>query len=161
MKLIDISLYNSIKIEGRASPTDSEQNCWRLAMRAIVIKEFGGPEVLALEDRPAPEPQPGHVVIEVKAFGLNHAEIYFRKGAWGDVAEISGIECVGVVKADPDGRFLPGEKVMALVGGMGRSINGSYAELVSVPASNLVAVETDLPWDELAAIPESYATAWT
>ena len=50
---------------------------------------------------------------------------------------------------------------MALVGGMGRSINGSYAELVSVPASNLVAVETDLPWDELAAIPESYATAWT
>ena len=55
----------------------------------------------------------------VKAFGLNHAEIYFRKGAWGDVAEISGIECVGVVKADPDGPFVPGEKVMALVGGHG------------------------------------------
>ena len=130
-------------------------------MRAIVIKRYGGPEVLAIEERPDPEPAAGHVLVEVKAFGLNHAEVYFRKGVWGDVAEISGIECVGVVKADPDGRCKAGQKVMALVGGMGRSINGSYAELVSVPASNLVAVETDLPWDELAAIPESYATAWT
>jgi NADPH2:quinone reductase len=130
-------------------------------MRAIVIKQYGGPEVLAFEDRPDPEPRPGRVVIEVKAFGLNHAEIYFRKGAWGDVAEISGIECVGVVKADPDGRLAPGKKVVALVGGMGRSLNGSYAELVSVPASNVVAIDSDLPWADLAAIPESYATAWT
>lgn len=130
-------------------------------MRAIVIKQYGGPEVLAFEHRPDPEPKPGHVVIAVKAFGLNHAEIYFRKGAWGEVAEISGIECVGVVKADPDGRLAPGHKVMALVGGMGRSLNGSYAELVSVPAGNVVAIDTDLPWADLAAIPESYATAWT
>jgi NADPH:quinone reductase len=130
-------------------------------MHAIVIKQYGGPEVLALEERPIPEPKPGHVVIEVKAFGLNHAEIYFRKGAWGDVAEISGIECVGVVKADPDRRFAVGQKVMAIVGGMGRSFNGSYAELASVPASNVVAVNTDLSWEDLAAIPESYATAWT
>jgi NADPH:quinone reductase len=130
-------------------------------MRSIVIKQYGGPEVLAIEERPVPEPKPGHVIIEVKAFGLNHAEIYFRKGAWGDVAEISGIECVGVVKADPDRRFVAGQKVMAIVGGMGRSFNGSYAEVASVPASNVVAVKTDLPWEELAAIPESYATAWT
>ena len=114
-------------------------------MRAIVIKQYGGPEVLALEERPAPEAKPGHVIIEVKAFGLNHAEVYFRKGAWGDVAEISGIECVGVVKADPDGRFAPGEKVLAIVGGMGRSLNGSYAELVSVPSRNVAAIQTDLP----------------
>jgi len=130
-------------------------------MRAIVIKQYGGPEVLAIEERPDPRPQPGHVVIEVKAFGLNHAEIYFRKGAWGQVAEISGIECVGTVKSDPDGQFAPGRKVMALVGGLGRGINGSYAEQVSVPRSNVVAVDTELPWEELAAIPESYATAWT
>ena len=130
-------------------------------MRAIVIKQYGGPEVLALEERPEPEPRSGHVLIEVRAFGLNHAEIYFRKGAWGDVAEISGIECVGLVKSDPDGRFAPGQKVMAVVGGMGRSFNGSYAELVSVPASNVAAIRTDLPWEQLAAIPESYATAWT
>jgi NADPH:quinone reductase len=130
-------------------------------MRAIVIKQYGGPEVLAVEERPIPEPMPGHLIIEVKAFGLNHAEIYFRKGEWGAVAEISGIECVGLVKADPSGHFVAGRKVMAMVGDMGRSINGSYAELTSVPASNVVAVKTDLPWEELAAIPESYATAWT
>jgi NADPH:quinone reductase len=130
-------------------------------MRAIVIKRYGGPEVLAIEERPEPTPESGHVVIEVKAFGLNHAEIYFRKGVWGDVAEITGIECVGRVKADPDRRFKPGQTVMAVVGGMGRSINGSYAEYVKVPSSNVVAVDTDLPWEELAAIPESYATAWT
>ena len=130
-------------------------------MRAIVIKQYGGPEVLALEERPEPQSKPGHVIIEVKAFGLNHAEVYFRKGAWGDVAEISGIECVGMVKANPDGHFAPGQKVLAIVGGMGRSFNGSYAELVSVPSSNVAAIQTDLPWEDLAAIPESYATAWT
>jgi NADPH:quinone reductase len=130
-------------------------------MRAIVIKQYGDPEVLQIEDRPDPQPKPGHVVIDVKAFGLNHAEIYFRKGVWGDVAEISGIECVGTVKSDPDGRFAPGQKVMALVGGLGRSINGSYAEQVSVPHANVVTVESKLSWEDLAAIPESYATAWT
>jgi NADPH:quinone reductase len=148
---IDRALGFSLKFCGNLEPI----------MRAIVIKHYGGPEVLAIEHRPAPDPKPGHVVIEVKAFGLNHAEIYFRKGAWGDVAEISGIECVGVVKADPEGRFSAGQKVMALVGGMGRSIDGSYAELARVPASNVVAVNSDLAWEDLAAIPESYATAWT
>ena len=130
-------------------------------MRAIVIKQPGGPEVLSVEERPDPTPAPGQVLIEVKAFGLNQAEIYFRKGVWGNVAEISGIECVGVVKRDPERGFEPGQKVMAVVGGMGRNINGSYAELVAVPSSNVVTVDTDLSWEDLAAIPESYATAWT
>jgi NADPH:quinone reductase-like Zn-dependent oxidoreductase len=130
-------------------------------MRAIVIKQYGGPEVLQIEERPDPEPKPGHVVIDVKAFGLNHAEIYFRKGAWGDVAEITGIECVGTVRSDPDSRFAPSQKVMALVGGLGRSMNGSYAEQVCVPTTNVVAVDSNLSWEDLAAIPESYATAWT
>ena len=130
-------------------------------MRAIVIKTHGGPEVLAIDERPDPKAKLGEVVIEVKAFGLNHAEIYFRKGAWGEVAEITGIECVGLVKDDPEGRFHPGQKVAALVGGMARNRNGSYAELTSVPSINVVAIKTDLPWAELAAIPESYATAWT
>lgn len=130
-------------------------------MRAIVIKRHGGPDVLAIEQRPDPHPEAGEVLIEVKAFGVNHAEIYFRKGAWGNVAEITGIECVGVVKRDLQDRFQAGQKVLAVVGGMGRSINGSYAELVSVPTTNVIACETDLPWEDLAAIPESYATAWT
>ena len=130
-------------------------------MQAIVIKQYGGPEVLAIEERPLPEASEGQVLIEVKAFGVNHAEIYFRQGAWGDAAEISGIECVGLVMEDRSGRFAAGQKVLAIVGGMGRSLDGSYAHCVAVPASNVSAVETELPWEDLAALPESYATAWT
>jgi NADPH:quinone reductase-like Zn-dependent oxidoreductase len=129
-------------------------------MRAIVIKRYGGPEVLAMEERPDPTPQAGQVVVDVKAFGVNHAEIHMREGNWPEIAEISGIECAGLVRADPTGRFSPGQKVVAFMGGMGRSIGGSYAERTRVPASNAIAIETDLPWEELAAIPESYATAW-
>ena len=85
-------------------------------MRAIAIRQYGGPEVLAIEQRPVPQPKPGQVLIQVKAFGLNHAEVYFRQGAWGDVAEISGIECVGLVQEGPAGRFarrgrLPGSRL--------------------------------------------------
>jgi NADPH:quinone reductase len=129
-------------------------------MRAIVIKRYGGPDVLSLEERPDPQPQSGHVLIEVKAFGVNHAEMHMREGKWPEATEISGIECVGLVKADPEQRFAPGQKVVAFMGGMGRSINGSYAELTSVPASNILPIESKLDWDILAAIPESYATAW-
>jgi len=130
-------------------------------MRAVVIKQYGGPEVLTLEERPEPESKPGHVIVEVKAFGLNRAETYMRSGAWGDVAEITGIECVGVVKHDPDGKFAPGQKVTALMGGMGRLINGSYAEMTRIAATNVVPLSSNLPWEELAAISESYATAWS
>jgi len=84
-------------------------------VRAVVIQQYGGPEQLVMRELPEPEPLPGHVVIDVKAFGLNHAEIYFRSGAWGDVAPVTGIECVGAVKADPDGRFKKGQKVEAVV----------------------------------------------
>ena len=130
-------------------------------MRAIVRKRFGGPEVLEIREFPNPEPQPGHVLIEVKAFGLNHAETHMRKGEWPEIAEISGIECVGLVKNDPDGHLKAGQKVVAMMGGLGRTINGSYAEYTSVPATNVVPVETDLSWEVLAAVPESYATAWS
>ena len=129
-------------------------------MHAVVITEFGGPEVLKYQTVPDPTPQDGQVLIEIKALGLNRAETYFRVGAWGDVAKISGIECVGIVKSDPAGQFAPGTKVIALMGGMGRDINGSYAEMVSVPSESVVAVQSELSWEDLAAIPESYATAW-
>jgi NADPH2:quinone reductase len=138
--------------------TDKDGVC---EMKAIVIKQYGGPEVLAVEERPIPEAKVGQILIKIKAFGINHAEIYFRQGAWGDVVEISGIECAGVVKADPSGQFQAGQKIVAIVGGMGRSINGSYAEYTVVPTSNVATVTTDLSWEELAAIPESYATAWS
>ena len=74
---------------------------------------------------------------------------------------MSGIECVGLVKSCPGGEFPVGAKVAALMGGLGRTINGSYAEYTRAPVSNVALIESDLPWAELAAIPETYATAWT
>ena len=130
-------------------------------MRAIIIKQYGGAEQLDIQELPIPAPNPGQVLIQVKAFGLNRAELYMRQGSWGDVAMVSGIECTGVVAEDPSGRLQQGQKVIALMGGMGRSINGSYAEYTCVPASNVVAVETGMSWENLAALPESYATAWS
>ena len=130
-------------------------------MRAIVIDHFGGLDSLVIKEMPEPEPKLGHVVIEVKAFGINHAEMHMRKGEWAEAAEISGIECVGIVKSCPGGEFAVGAKVAALMGGLGRTINGSYAEYTRAPASNVALIESDLPWAELAAIPETYATAWT
>jgi NADPH:quinone reductase-like Zn-dependent oxidoreductase len=130
-------------------------------MRAIVIEQYGGPENLALREIADPEPVSGQVVIEVKAFGLNHADIYFRSGVWGEVAKVTGIECVGLVRADPDGRFSTGQRVAAPMGGMGRAFNGSYAQYTRVPAANVVPLATAMSWADLAALPESYATAWT
>ncbi|WP_037604198.1 zinc-binding dehydrogenase [Streptacidiphilus rugosus] len=129
-------------------------------MQAIVISSYGAPEVLQLTELPDPLPAPGEVLIRVKAFGLNHAEAYMRAGAWGEVAAVPGIECAGVVEADPSGRLAPGTRVVAILGGMGRTRNGSYAELVTVPATNVAAVSSRLGWAELAAVPEVYATAW-
>ena len=103
----------------------------------------------------------GHVVIEIKAFGINHAEMHMRRGEWAEAAKVIGIECVGLVKSCPGGEFPIGAKVAALMGGLGRTINGSYAEYTRVRASNVAPIEFDLPWAELAAIPETYATAWT
>ncbi|MFF1868581.1 zinc-binding dehydrogenase [Kitasatospora herbaricolor] len=129
-------------------------------MKAIVISAYGGPEMLRVTDLPDPVPAQGEVLIRVKAFGLNHAEAYMRAGAWGDVAAVPGIECAGLVEADPSGRLAPGTRVVAILGGMGRTRNGSYAELVTVPATNVAAVDSRLGWAELAAVPEVYATAW-
>jgi len=121
---------------------------------------YGGPEVLTVTELPDPVPAAGEVLIAVRAFGLNHAEAYMRSGAMGEVAKVTGIECAGTVVADPSGRLAGGTAVVAILGGMGRTRNGSYAELVTVPASNVVQVSTSLPWTDLVALPEVYATAW-
>lgn len=67
----------------------------------------------------------------------------------------------GIVKSCPGGEFAVGSKVAALMGGLGRTINGSYAEYTRAPVTGVAQLESDLQWEELAAIPESYATAWT
>ncbi len=101
------------------------------------------------------------MVIRIKAFGINHAEMHMRRGEWAEAAPVSGIECVGTVKSCPGGEFPAGAKVAALMGGLGRTINGSYAEYTRAPVSNVALIEADLPWAEVASIPETFATAWT
>lgn len=130
-------------------------------MRAIVLEKFGGLDSLVYKDIPEPEAKAGEVVIQIKAFGINHAEMHMRRGEWAEAAPVSGIECVGTVKSCPGGELPAGAKVAALMGGLGRTINGSYAEYTRVSVSNVALIESDLPWAELAAIPETYATAWT
>jgi NADPH:quinone reductase-like Zn-dependent oxidoreductase len=123
--------------------------------------KFGGPEVLVIREIPEPEPKGAHAVIQVKAFGLNHAELHMRKGEWAEIADVSGIECVGVIKSCPGGEFAPGTKVAALMGGLGRTINGSYAEYCCPPVTNVATIDSGLSWPDLAVLPETYATAWT
>lgn len=130
-------------------------------MDAVVISRFGGPDVLEIQRVPKPTPTQGFVMVHVKAFGVNHAEMHMRKGEWDDYNPITGLECVGLVDACPGGEFTIGTKVAAIMGGMGRSRPGSYGEFVNVPAANVIAVETKLPWEELAALPEVYATAYS
>jgi len=129
-------------------------------VKAIVITAHGGPEVLAVSELPDPVPAAGEILVRVRAFGLNHAETYMRDGSFGEVAQVPGIECAGAVQLDPSGRLAAGTAVVAILGGMGRTRNGSYAELVTVPAGNVVPVRTSLPWTDLVALPEVYATAW-
>jgi len=130
-------------------------------MKAIVITKFGGPEVLEYQQVVKPAPVQGEVLIQVKAFGVNHAEMHMRKGEWDEWNPISGLECTGIVEACPGGEFPIGSKVLAVMGGMGRNRPGGYGEYVNVPATNVAAVDTNLPWEQLAALPEVYSTAWS
>ena len=131
-------------------------------MKAAVIRQAGGPEVLRIETRPVPIPKPGEVLIQVKAFGLNRSELFTRQGLSPNVTfpRILGIEAVGLVAEAPGGAFAPGDVVATVMGGMGRDFDGSYAEFTCVPATQVQAIKADLPWDRLGAIPEMLQTAW-
>lgn len=131
-------------------------------MRAIVIEEPGGPEVLRLEERPVPKPESGWVLIQVKAFGLNRSELFTRRGHSPSVQfpRIPGIEAVGVVVDAPGGEFQAAQAVATAMGGMGREFDGSYAEYTCVPVGQVQALETTLDWPMLGALPEMIQTAW-
>src|SRR5258707_5526237 len=90
-------------------------------VKAIVITAPGGPEVLAVTELPDPVPAAGEILIRVRAFGLNHADAYMRSGAWGQVAQVPGIECAGTLAADPSGRLAPGTTGWAIPDGMVRT----------------------------------------
>jgi len=131
-------------------------------MRAVVIDQPGSPDVLNIREIPVPQVAPGQVLIRVKAFGLNRSELHFRSGvaSTGDFPRVPGIEATGVVEAAPGGEFTSGTQVMTMMGGMGRSFDGGYAEFVAVPAVQVVPFTSDLPWEQLGAVPEMLQTAY-
>lgn len=133
-------------------------------MKAVVLTEPTLAEKVQLTDVPVPQVCPGWVLVKVKAFGLNHSEQILRlneiQADYIHKPIIPGIECVGEIVDPSDSHFKKGEKVAALMGGMGRSFNGSYAEYVLLPTSHVFSVQTDLSWTEMAAVPETWFTAW-
>jgi NADPH:quinone reductase-like Zn-dependent oxidoreductase len=130
-------------------------------MRAVVLEAPGPPEALELRELPIPNPRPGWVLIRVKAFGLNRSELHTRLGLAEGVTfpRVLGIEATGVVAAAPGGEFPVGQQVAALMGGMGRTFDGGYAEYTCVPASQVVPFHSDLDWATLGAVPEMLQTA--
>ncbi|GGM63023.1 zinc-binding alcohol dehydrogenase family protein [Microbacterium saperdae] len=130
-------------------------------MRAVVVDAPGPPDVLNVRDIPVPVVRPGEVLIRVKAFGLNRSELHFRQGlaSFGSFPRVPGIEATGIVEDAPGGEFSPGAQVVTMMGGMGRTFDGGYAEYVVVPAGQVIPFHSDLPWGALGAVPEMLQTA--
>lgn len=132
-------------------------------MRAIVVNEPGGPDVLEIEHRDVYEARDGWVLVRVRAFGINRSEIGTRRGDSGAAVKfprVLGIECAGEVVADPSGVLDEGQRVVAVMGGMGREFDGGYQEYALLPAASVFPVQTELAWGTLGAIPETFATAY-
>jgi NADPH:quinone reductase-like Zn-dependent oxidoreductase len=131
-------------------------------MKAAVIHEAGGPEVLKIESLPIPTPQAGEVLIRIKAFGLNRSELFTRQGHSPGVKfpRVLGIEAVGLVEEAPGSEFRKGDIVATAMGGMGRQFDGGYAEYTCVPAKQVQPIKTELAWETLGAIPEMLQTSW-
>jgi len=127
-------------------------------VRAVVIEGAGGPEVLSVQEVPAPEPAAGEVLVDVVAAGLNRADVQQRRGFYPPppgASTIPGLEVSGRV-ADPGGsRFAVGDAVVALLAG------GGYAEQVAVPAGQVVRAPAGVGLVEAAALPETAATVWS
>jgi NADPH:quinone reductase-like Zn-dependent oxidoreductase len=155
-------------------------------MKAVLFYEHGGPEKLVYEDAPEPKPGDGEVVIQVKACALNHLDIWVRQGIPAyklALPHISGCDIAGVVHAaGPGVDSVPlGQRVFVAPGlscwkceaclagrdnqcatfrVIGASIHGGYAEYVKVPAINCLPIPEKLSFDEAAAFPLVYLTAW-
>ena len=130
-------------------------------MRAVVINEFGGPEVLELIDTERPEPGPGEILVRVHAAGLNPADWKIRAGHIGHIGEppiVLGLDAAGVVEAAGPGvtAFAAGDEVYASK----RSKNGTYAEFVVLDASEVARKPAGVSHIEAAALPTAGLTAW-
>lgn len=155
-------------------------------MRATFFEDHGGPEVMVVGERPDPEPGRGEVVVAVEAFALNHLDLWVRRGLPGlelDLPHVGGSDFAGTVAAvgpDVEG-WAPGDRVVAnpalwcgvcewcaagehslcdRFGILGEHVDGGAAELVAVPARNLLALPEAVPYPDAAAVPLVFQTAW-
>ncbi|WP_350455514.1 zinc-binding dehydrogenase [Slackia heliotrinireducens] len=136
-------------------------------MRALVIEDVTPAAAARLSTVPVPEVKPGWALVRVRGFGMNHSEQVVRleeiKHDYIKHPIIPGIELVGEIEIPSDSGLAKGQKVCALMGGMGRSWDGSYAEYCLVRTNRLFAIPDsarELPWSKLAAVPETFFTAW-
>jgi NADPH:quinone reductase-like Zn-dependent oxidoreductase len=131
-------------------------------MRAVVLSRPGPIENLEIRDLPIPTPRPGWVRIRVMAFGLNRSELHTRMGLAEGVTfpRVLGIEATGILDDPGDSGLTLGTQVATMMGGMGRLFDGGYAEYVVVPAAQVIAFASPLPWDVLGAVPETLQTAY-
>lgn len=131
-------------------------------MKAVKIYQAGGPEQLIYQDVPTPNVKDGWSLVKINGFGINHSEIFTREGKSPSVQfpRILGIECVGEVAQSSTPALAVEQKVVSIMGEMGRAFDGSYAEYVLLPNEQIYPVHTDLDWTTLAAIPETYYTAF-
>jgi NADPH:quinone reductase-like Zn-dependent oxidoreductase len=129
-------------------------------MRAVVLSEPGPVTNLSVVELPVPSPPDGWVRIRVRAFGLNRSELHTRLGLAEGVTfpRVPGIECVGEI--DSPGDLPLGQQVAAMMGDMGRTYDGGYAEYTVVPRAQVIPFTSDLPWSVLGAVPETLQTAY-
>jgi len=131
-------------------------------MEAWLLEGPGGPEAFRRVTRELPRLDEGWVLIRVESFGLNRSELHSRKGlAKGDFSfpRVLGLECAGRVEDGNGTDLAAGGRVVALMGGMGRAFDGSYATHVAVPRSQVFSAPEDIPSAVLGAVPETYNTA--
>jgi NADPH:quinone reductase-like Zn-dependent oxidoreductase len=131
-------------------------------MKAVVLEAPGPPEALQIRDLPIPIPASGQVLIKVAAFGLNRSELHTRLGLAQGVTfpRVLGIEAAGTVAACPGDEFPVGQQVATLMGGMGRTFDGGYAEYTCAPVRQVVPFESTLDWSTLGAVPEMLQTSY-
>lgn len=125
-------------------------------MKAIVIDQFGGPEVLVEKDLPLPQPSRNQVRVKVKAVGFNPVDVKKRTGVYGDpLPSILGADFSGVIDAvgDPLGEFAVGDRVFGFT-------DGTYAESVCVSTQLIAKIPKNLSFEEAAVIPVVYVTAF-
>ncbi len=128
-------------------------------MRAVVITRHGPADVLRVQERPAPDVAPGRLSVDVRAAGVNFADVMARQGLYEAAPDppcVVGYEVAGVVSAVGDGvdAFAVGDRVMA------GTRFGGYAERVAVAAADAVPIPEQLSFEQAAAVPVNYATAW-